>query len=86
MKKTMLIGHCSRNLGTQITTYSYLREKLPLEILIEFPRSRNVPLRCNFRKLQQWSCIFLNPNRATGSIDGGSSSEKFLSLTMSTML
>jgi hypothetical protein len=53
MKKTMLIGHClQRNLGTQITTYSGLREKLPLEILIEFPRSRKCSkvLACNFRK------------------------------------
>jgi hypothetical protein len=68
-----------RNLGTQITTYSGLREKLPLEILIGISQEvENVPLRWHvtFENLQQWNIAFSNPNRATGSIDGGSSSEK----------
>ncbi|MFT7351391.1 MAG: hypothetical protein ACI9XR_001136 [Flavobacterium sp.] len=68
-----------RNLGTQITTYSGLQEKLPLEVLIGISQEvENVPIRWHvtLENLQRWNIAFSNPNRATGSIDGGSSSEK----------
>ena len=38
----------------------------------------NVPIRWHmtFENLQQWNIAFSNPNRAEGSLDGGSTEEK----------
>ena len=68
-----------RNIGTQITTYSGTKEKLPLEVLIGISQEvENVPIRWHLtlENLQQWNIAFSNPNRAIGSIDGGSTPEK----------
>lgn len=68
-----------RNVGTQITTYSGLQEKLPLEVLIGVSQEvENVPIRWHLtlENLQQWNIAFSNPNRATSSIDGTETPEK----------
>ena len=72
-------GFTIRNIGVQITPYAETREKLPLSIdagisqLVE-----NVPIRWHmtFENLQQWNIAFSNPNRAEGSLDGGTEEEK----------
>jgi hypothetical protein len=68
-----------RNLGTQFKTYSGLKEKLPMEVLIGISQTlENVPVRWNLtlENLQQWNIAFANPNRAVGSIDGTTEPEK----------
>ena len=68
-----------RNVGTQFTTYSGTKEKLPLEVLIGVSQEvENVPIRWHLtlENLQQWNIAFSNPARAIGSIDGGSTPEK----------
>lgn len=68
-----------RNLGAQITTYSGLQEKLPLEVMIGVSQEvENVPIRWHLtlENLQQWNIAFSNPNRATSSIDGTETPEK----------
>lgn len=68
-----------RNVGTQITTYSGLQEKLPLEVMIGVSQEvENVPIRWHLtlENLQQWNIAFSNPNRATSSIDGTETPEK----------
>ena len=68
-----------RNIGTQFTTYSGTKEKLPLEVLIGVSQEvENVPIRWHLtlENLQQWNIAFSNPARAIGSIDGGSTPEK----------
>jgi hypothetical protein len=68
-----------RNIGTQFTTYSGTKEKLPMEVLIGVSQEvENVPIRWHLtlENLQQWNIAFSNPARAVGSIDGGSTPEK----------
>ncbi len=68
-----------RNIGTQITTYSGTREKLPLEVMIGVSQlMENVPIRWHLtlENMQQWQLAFSNPNRAQGSLDGGATPEK----------
>jgi len=68
-----------RNIGTQFTTYSGTKEKLPVEVLIGVSQEvENVPIRWHLalENLQQWNIAFSNPARAVGSIDGGSTPEK----------
>ncbi|MCZ8144619.1 type IX secretion system protein PorQ [Flavobacterium sp.] len=68
-----------RNVGTQITTFAGTRERLPLEVLIGVSQELdNVPIRWHLtlENLQQWNVAFSNPNRAVGTIDGGSNEEK----------
>jgi hypothetical protein len=68
-----------RNIGTQFTTYSGIKEKLPMEVLIGVSQQvENVPVRWHLtlENLQQWNIAFSNPARAIGSIDGGSTPEK----------
>lgn len=68
-----------RNIGTQFTSYSKTKEKLPLEVLIGVSQEvENVPIRWHLtlENLQQWNIAFSNPARAVGSIDGGSTPEK----------
>ena len=55
------------------------RERLPLEVLIGVSQELdNVPIRWHLtlENLQQWNVAFSNPNRAVGTIDGGSNEEK----------
>ena len=68
-----------RNVGIQITPYDNTREKLPLEVLIGVSQlMQNVPIRWHLtlENMQQWNIAFSNPNRAQGSLDGGSTPEK----------
>jgi hypothetical protein len=68
-----------RNIGTQFTTYSEVREKLPLEVIVGVSQElENVPIRWHLtlENLQQWNIAFSNPARAVTSIDGTSTEEK----------
>lgn len=72
-------GFTVRNIGFQITPYEDTREKLPLSIDAGISQlMENVPIRWHltFENLQQWNIAFSNPNRAEGSLDGGSEEEK----------
>lgn len=69
----------ARNLGTQITTYAGLNERLPFEV--DFGMSQtleNVPLRWHltFENLQKWPIATPNPARATSDLSGNQSEEK----------
>jgi len=68
-----------RNIGTQFTTYSGLREPLPLEIMLGVSQELdNVPIRWHLtlENLQQWNIAFSNPIRGETSIDGTVTAEK----------
>lgn len=68
-----------RNVGTQFTTYSGVREKLPLEVLLGVSQELdNAPIRWHLtlENLQQWKLGFSNPVRGDKSIDGTESDEK----------
>lgn len=68
-----------RNVGFQIKPYQDTNEKLPMEIVAGISQSlENVPIRWHLtlENLQQWNIAFSNPNRAEGSLDGGSTEEK----------
>ena len=68
-----------RNIGTQFTSYSEVREKLPLEIIAGVSQElEHVPLRWHltFENLQKWNVAFSNPERAETNIDGTSTNEK----------
>ena len=72
-------GLTVRNLGFQIKPYQDTNEKLPLAIDAGISQLlENVPIRWHmtFENLQQWNIAFSNPNRAEGSLDGGSEEEK----------
>ncbi|WMI64994.1 type IX secretion system protein PorQ [Aestuariibaculum sp. YM273] len=68
-----------RNLGTQITTYAGLQEKLPLEV--DFGMSQtleNVPIRWHvtLENLQEWPIARPNPSRVTSDLSGNQTEEK----------
>ncbi|MGL2986015.1 type IX secretion system protein PorQ [Flavobacterium sp. RSSA_27] len=68
-----------RSIGTQFTTYSGVREKLPLEVLLGVSQELdNVPIRWHLtlENLQQWNVAFSNPVRGETSIDGTQTDEK----------
>ena len=72
-------GLTVRNLGFQIKPYEATNEKLPLAIDAGISQlMENVPIRWHvtLENLQQWNVGFSNPNRAEGSLDGGSEEEK----------
>ncbi|WP_333809523.1 type IX secretion system protein PorQ [Flavobacterium sp.] len=72
-------GLTVRNLGFQIKPYENTNEKLPLAIDAGISQlMENVPIRWHLtlENLQQWNIAFSNPNRAEGSLDGGSKEEK----------
>ncbi|WP_339921450.1 type IX secretion system protein PorQ [uncultured Flavobacterium sp.] len=72
-------GLVIRNIGTQFTTYSEVREKLPLEVIVGVSQElEHVPLRWHLtlENLQQWNIAFSNPVRAQSSLDGTSTEEK----------
>ncbi|WP_418262993.1 type IX secretion system protein PorQ [Flavobacterium faecale] len=72
-------GLVIRNIGTQFTTYSGIREQLPLEIILGVSQElEHVPIRwhLNLENMQQWNISFSNPNRAESSFDGSSKEEK----------
>lgn len=68
-----------RNVGTQITTYAGLREKLPFEVDFGMSQSlENVPLRWHItlENLQEWPIARPNPARATSDLSGNQTDEK----------
>lgn len=72
-------GLAIRNVGTQFTTYSGIREKLPLEIILGVSQElEHVPIRwhINLENLQQWNISFSNPSLATSSFDGTTQDQK----------
>nr|WP_315163818.1 type IX secretion system protein PorQ [uncultured Flavobacterium sp.] len=72
-------GLVIRNIGTQFTTYSEVREKLPLEIIFGVSQElENVPIRWHFslENLQQWDIAFSNPVQTQVSIDGNETNKK----------
>ena len=72
-------GLTVRNLGFQIKPYEDTNEKLPLAIDAGISQLMlHVPIRWHvtLENLQQWNIAFSNPNRAQGSLDGGSEEEK----------
>ena len=72
-------GLTVRNLGFQIKPYEDTNEKLPLAIDAGISQlMENVPIgwHVTFENLQQWNIAFANPDRAQGSLDGGSEEEK----------
>lgn len=72
-------GFTVRNIGFQLKPYTDTREKLPLSIDAGISQlMENVPIRWHltFENLQEWNIAFSNPNRAEGSLDGGSKEEK----------
>jgi len=72
-------GLVIRNIGTQFTTYSEVREKLPLEVILGVSQElEHVPLRWHLtlENLQQWNIAFSNPVRVESSLDGTSTEEK----------
>lgn len=72
-------GLVIRNIGTQFTTYSEVREKLPLEVIVGVSQElEHVPIRWHLtlENLQQWNVAFSNPVRAESSLDGTSTQEK----------
>jgi hypothetical protein len=73
-----------RNLGTQITTYAGLNEKLPFEL--DFGMSQtleHMPLRWHltFENLQKWPIASANPAQVTTDLEGNQTSEKLGFLT-----
>lgn len=78
-KNDINIALAVRNVGFQIKPYQDTNEKLPMEIVAGISQSlENVPIRWHLtlENLQQWNIAFSNPNRAEGSLDGGSTEEK----------
>jgi len=68
-----------RNLGTQITTYAGLNERLPFEVNLGLSQTlENMPLRWHltFENLQAWPIGFSNPARATTDLDGNQTQEE----------
>ena len=68
-----------RNLGTQITTYAGLNEKLPFEVDFGMSQSlENVPIRWHItlENLQKWPIARPNPARATSDLSGNRTDEK----------
>ncbi|MCD0465500.1 type IX secretion system protein PorQ [Flavobacterium sp. ENC] len=68
-----------RNIGTQFTTYSGIKENLPLEIIAGVSQElEHVPLRwhLSLENLQQWNVAFSNPVRGETNIDGTTKEEK----------
>ncbi|GGZ70791.1 type IX secretion system protein PorQ [Algibacter mikhailovii] len=68
-----------RNVGTQITTYADLNERLPFEIAFGMSQKlENVPIRWHvtLENLQEWPIAVPNPARTTSDLSGNQSSEK----------
>ncbi len=68
-----------RNLGTQITTYAGVQEKLPFEVAFGMSQKLDhVPLRWHvtFENLQEWPIARPNPARATSDLSGNQTPEK----------
>lgn len=67
-----------RNLGTQITTYAGLKEKLPFEVAFGMSQTlEHVPIRWHvtLENLQDWPIASPNPARVTSDLSGNQTSE-----------
>jgi len=67
-----------RNLGTQITTYAGLNERLPFEIGFGMSQTlEHVPIRWHvtLENLQQWPIARPNPARVTSDLSGNQTQE-----------
>ena len=76
-----------RNLGTQLTTYNGVQEKLPMEVIVGISQEmEHIPIRWHLtlENLQKWNVAFSNPARGEETIDGAVVEEKvsFLGNTM----
>jgi hypothetical protein len=58
-----LIGVSNQNIGTQFTTYSEVREKLPLEVIVGVSQElEHVPsMASDIREFATMECCFSNP-------------------------
>jgi hypothetical protein len=68
-----------RNLGTQITTYAGLNERIPFEVAFGMSqRLENVPIRWHvtLENLQEWPISRPNPARTTSDLSGNQTNEK----------
>ncbi|WP_194767720.1 type IX secretion system protein PorQ [Tamlana sp. I1] len=68
-----------RNLGTQITTYADVYERLPFEMALGVSQKlENVPIRWHvtLENLQKWPISSPNPARTTSDLEGNETSEK----------
>lgn len=68
-----------RNLGTQLTTYAGLHERLPFEIDLGISqRLENVPIRWHvtLENLQEWPIAKPNPARSISDLEGNKTDEK----------
>lgn len=67
-----------RNLGTQLTTYSGVKEPLPFEVALGVSkRLENVPIRWHltFDNLQKWPIANANPSRIKTDLEGNVTKE-----------
>ncbi|MEP3839188.1 MAG: type IX secretion system protein PorQ [Algibacter sp.] len=68
-----------RNLGTQITTYADLKERLPFEVAFGMSQKlEHVPIRWHvtLENLQEWPIATSNPARSTSDLSGNQTSEE----------
>lgn len=68
-----------RNLGTQITTFAGLNERLPFEVSFGMSqRLEHVPIRWHvtLENLQEWPIATSNPARSTSDLSGNQTSEE----------
>lgn len=68
-----------RNVGTQLSTYAGLNEKLPLEVDLGLSQTlENVPIRWHItlENLQQWPIAVANPARATTDLEGNQTQDE----------
>jgi len=68
-----------RNLGSQITTYAGLNERIPFEVAFGMSQQlEHVPLRWHvtFENLQEWPISRPNPARTTSDLSGNQTSDK----------
>ena len=69
----------ARNLGTQITPYDNVYEKLPFEVILGISQTlENIPIRWHltFDQMQQWNIAFSNPDREEVDLEGNVTEEK----------
>jgi hypothetical protein len=72
------LGLVIRNIGTQFTTYSEVREKLPLVIVVFLKNWNMFPsMASDIREFATMECCFSNPVRGELSLDGTSAEEKY---------
>lgn len=68
----------ARNIGTQLTTYAGLQEKLPFEVAFGMSQTlEHVPIRWHItlENLQEWPISRPNPARVTSDLNGNQTSE-----------